>query len=141
MSQPIDEMFYQVFEDWVWDKHTKVMANKLSELFWSSFSRIWTKYGEILRISLYLVRMRENADQNNFKNGHSSRSVIYTKKYMKSWWAISISIRWRWCSVWLKNLITTVITFAKMKPRTIKKEDTLWTICAHPRSCYRAWWK
>ena len=30
------------------------------ELFWSAFSRIWTEYGEILRISLYSVRMREN---------------------------------------------------------------------------------
>ena len=79
----MDEMFYQVFEDWVWDKHTKVMANKLSELFWSAFSRIWTKYGEIHRISLYSVRMPENSDQNNFKYGHSSRSVIYTKKYTK----------------------------------------------------------
>ena len=36
-----------------------------SELFWSVFSRIWTEYGEILRISPYSVRMRENADQNN----------------------------------------------------------------------------
>ena len=30
-----------------------------SELFWSAFSRIWTEYGEILRISPYSVRMRE----------------------------------------------------------------------------------
>ena len=35
-----------------------------SELFWSVFSRIRTEYGEILRISLYSVRMRENTDQN-----------------------------------------------------------------------------
>ena len=32
-----------------------------SELFWSAFSRIRTEYGEILRISPYLVRMQENA--------------------------------------------------------------------------------
>ena len=36
-----------------------------SELFWSAFSRIWTSYGETLRISPYSVRMRENANQNN----------------------------------------------------------------------------
>ena len=30
--------------------------------FWSVFSRIWTEYGEIQRISLYSVRMRENTD-------------------------------------------------------------------------------
>ena len=36
-----------------------------SELFWSVFSRIMTKYGEIRNISPYSVRMRENADENN----------------------------------------------------------------------------
>ena len=36
-----------------------------SELFWSVFSRIRTEYGEILCISPYSVRMRENTDQNN----------------------------------------------------------------------------
>ena len=35
-----------------------------SELFWSAFSRIWTKYGE------YSVRMWENTDQNNSEYGH-----------------------------------------------------------------------
>ena len=34
-----------------------------SELVWSVFSRIWTKYGEI-------VRMWENTDQNNTEYGH-----------------------------------------------------------------------
>ena len=37
-----------------------------SELFWSGFSRIWT---------------RENADQNNSEYGHFSRSVHRTDKY------------------------------------------------------------
>ena len=36
-----------------------------SELFWSVFSRIWTEYRQIPRISLYSVQMQENADQNN----------------------------------------------------------------------------
>ena len=34
-----------------------------SEFFGSLFSRIWTEYGEILCISPYWVRMRENAWQ------------------------------------------------------------------------------
>ena len=34
-----------------------------SEFLWSVFSHIRTEYGEILRISLYSVRMQENADQ------------------------------------------------------------------------------
>ena len=38
-----------------------------SELFWSVFSRMWTEYGDILRISPYSVQMQENMDQNNSK--------------------------------------------------------------------------
>ena len=44
-----------------------------SGLFWSAFSRIQTEYGEILSISPYSVRMRENADQNNSEYGHFLR--------------------------------------------------------------------
>ena len=46
-----------------------------SELFWSLFSRIWTEYEEILCISSYSVRMRENANQNSSKYRHFLRSV------------------------------------------------------------------
>ena len=38
-----------------------------SEFFWSVFSRIGTEYWEILRISRYSVRMRENTDQKKFR--------------------------------------------------------------------------
>ena len=31
--------------------------------FWSVFSRIWTKYGDLLRVSPYLVQIKENTDQ------------------------------------------------------------------------------
>ena len=48
-----------------------------SELFWSTFSCIWTEYGEILRISPYSVRMRENADQNNSEYGYVLHSALY----------------------------------------------------------------
>ena len=47
-----------------------------SEFFWSVFLRIRTVYGEILRISPYSVRMRENTEQKNSKYGHFSRSVF-----------------------------------------------------------------
>ena len=50
-----------------------------SELFWSVFSRNQTEYGEILRISPYLARMRENKDQNNSEYGHFTRSGIKSK--------------------------------------------------------------
>ena len=46
------------------------------ELFWSAFSHIWTEYGEILRISRYSVRMRENVDQSNSEYERSLRSDI-----------------------------------------------------------------
>ena len=46
-----------------------------SELFSSAFSRICTKYGEILRVSPYSVRMRQNADQNNSEYGNVLRSL------------------------------------------------------------------
>ena len=45
-----------------------------SELLLSAFSRIRTEYEEILRIFPYLVRMRENTDQNNLEYGHFLRS-------------------------------------------------------------------
>ena len=51
-----------------------------SEFFWSIFSHIWTEYGEILRISPYSVRMRENTDQKNSEYGHFSRSDTIEKK-------------------------------------------------------------
>ena len=50
-----------------------------SEFFWSVFSRIWTEYGEILHISPYSVRMRENMNLKNSEYRHFSRSEHYTK--------------------------------------------------------------
>ena len=55
--------------------HLKLKKCPDSKLFWSAFSRIWTEYGKILRISPYSVRMRENADQTNSECGHFLRSV------------------------------------------------------------------
>ena len=46
---------------------------RYSELFWSVFSRIRTKYEEIQSISPYSVQKRGNADQNNSENEHFSR--------------------------------------------------------------------
>ena len=46
-----------------------------SELFRSLVSHIRTDYGEILRISPYSVRMRENTDKNNSEYKHFLHSV------------------------------------------------------------------
>ena len=68
-------------------------------VFWFVFSRIRTECGEILPISPYSVRMRENTDQKNSKYGHFSRSVPLhhrckssiidvwlVSKYASAWW-------------------------------------------------------
>ena len=47
------------------------------EFFCSVFSRIWTEYGEILRISPHLVKMRETTDQKSSEYGHSVHVVTF----------------------------------------------------------------
>ena len=44
------------------------------ELFWSAFPSIRAEYGEMLRISPYPIRMRENAEKNHSEYGHILRS-------------------------------------------------------------------
>ena len=48
-------------------------------LFWLAFSHIWTEYGEIWSISLYSVRMLENADQKN----HDTHAFHAVYEYIK----------------------------------------------------------
>ena len=55
-----------------------------SEFFWYLFSRIQIEYGEILRISPYLVWMQENMYQKNSEYGHFLRSVTFGDK--RSWY-------------------------------------------------------
>ena len=69
------------------------------ELIWSAFSRIWTGCGDILRISPYSVRMRENMDQNNSEYGHFSRSAKV--------WGLSLSNAW--------IVVTSQIVFGQYK--------------------------
>ena len=54
-----------------WNIHYTAKKCPYSELFWFVLSRIRTEYVEILCISLYSVRMRENADKNNSEYGHA----------------------------------------------------------------------
>ena len=51
-----------------------VKSVQVRSLFWSVFSLIRTEYREILRISPYSVRMRENTDQKTSVSGHFSLS-------------------------------------------------------------------
>ena len=70
----VDNFLACTFWSWFWTKSKKC---PYSELFWSVFSRIRTKYKEIRSTSPYSARMRENADQNNSEYGHFSRSGKY----------------------------------------------------------------
>ena len=47
--------------------HHCVKSVQIRRFFWSVFSLIRTEYGEILRISPYSVRMRENTDQKKLR--------------------------------------------------------------------------
>ena len=51
-------------------------------VFWSVFSFIRTKYGDILIISPYAVQMHENKGQKNSEYGHFSRSAFF---YIEIW--------------------------------------------------------
>ena len=50
-----------------------------SGIFWSVFFRIWTEYGEMLRISPYSAQMRENMDQNYSEYKQFLRSDTHNK--------------------------------------------------------------
>ena len=75
------DKWYQIAQRITVDKRV-ITAWKVPvmKLFWFAFSRIRTWYGEILRIFTYSVRIRENADQNNFEYGHFSRSEYHGLK-------------------------------------------------------------
>ena len=74
--------FKRIFQAAIFEKkhesetfHYRLERCLYSELFWSIFSRIRNEYGEIRSISPYLVRMRENTDQNNSVYRHFLRSA------------------------------------------------------------------
>ena len=81
--------YYEIFHSFNTSPRKKC---PYSELFWPTFFRIRTEYGEILLISPYSVRMRENADQNNSENGQflcsasvSLSSFFQTDKIIYTW--------------------------------------------------------
>ena len=52
-----------------------IKSVQIRSFLWSVFSRIQTKYGDLLCKSRYFVRMRENTDQKNSEFGHFSSSA------------------------------------------------------------------
>ena len=79
------------------------------ELFWSTFSRIWTEYGEIRTISPYSIRMQEYTDQNNSRYGHVLRSA---------WSHISLSLNiFKSLLDHTKLILRLVLKFAHFDPK------------------------
>ena len=75
-----------------------VKSARIRSYLWSVFSRIWTEYWDILRISPYSVRMRENTGQKNSQYGHSSLrevgdSVFQTCSKLTVWTHLR---HWHW---------------------------------------------
>ena len=71
---PLHQFCENLFKKFIFLSYSLREKCPYSELFSSAFSRIRTKYGEILRISPYSIQMRGNTDQNNSEHGHFSRS-------------------------------------------------------------------
>ena len=73
-----------------------VKSVQIQSFFLSVFSRIRTEYGEILRISLYSVRMRENTDQKklsiwtHFKQRQNL--ILFNYKFKTIQWIIKFGI-------------------------------------------------
>ena len=96
-------------------KQTHITAWKVSVfgVFWSVSSRIRTEYGEILRISPYSVRMRENTDQNNSEYGHFLWNVLqYSNVVMNAEiWRYNMSLVevWKDQSFSFTNLVFSIL--------------------------------
>ena len=97
-----------------------------SELFWSSFSRIQTEYGEILLIFPYSVRMRENTNQNTSKQGHfcAVLNLLSTYKSFKMWFS---TFNKKLCSCYCRmsieiwEILSELFTFCNLSKRKIWK--------------------
>ena len=57
-----------------------VKSIQVRSFFWSIFSRMRTKYGDILRISPYSVQIRENKDQKKLRIWTLFRQCVWTLK-------------------------------------------------------------
>ena len=81
--------------------HTQRKKYPYSELFWSAFSRIRTEYGEILRISPYSVRMRENADRITPNTSNFHTVIVCSIRNSTTPWLIILTLHFqfkRWAS-------------------------------------------
>ena len=60
-------LWTKLLESLLLAKYHCVKSVEIRSFFWSVFSRIWTKYGEIRSISTYSVQMWENKDQKKLR--------------------------------------------------------------------------
>ena len=66
-----------------------VKSVQVRSFFWSVFFRIRTEYGDLLRKSLYSVRIRENTDQKKLRvwsflrsGGHSQHLFVFKNEFL-----------------------------------------------------------
>ena len=119
-----------------------VKSVRILSFFWSTFSRIQTEYGEILRISPYSVRMRENADQKNSEYGHFSCSVTVIK-LLNFWHFLNTFFVIFFASglalIHSLNICTLLIKNTRNTHRSITSQMTLYTIsyteCVYNKPC------
>ena len=106
-----------------------------SELYWSAFSRIRSEYGDILDISPYSVRMRENVDQNNSKYGRAlftqcgkSKKITVMKSFCENSKSIflilfdSIRLLFRYALQWSRQCMEVLITGPQLQKDLVRHE-------------------
>ena len=74
-----------------------VKSAQILSFFWSVFSHIRTEYGEILRISPYLVRMQENVVQKKLRiwTLFTQWLVLQLQIELNESWKVCLSL-WSW---------------------------------------------
>ena len=84
----------KAYHYYVKDQCHCVKSVQIRSYFWFAFSCIWTEYGDLLRKSLYSIRIQEKRTRNNSIYGHFSRSVSSIFCIFKmSFWSSECSLQ------------------------------------------------
>ena len=103
-------------------------------VFWSAFSRIRNEYGEILRISPYLVQIWENANQKNPEYRHYSRTVYQKHGFTNQSWKlcnVNFSLETKHVKSCLQKTVSLKLfhnLFASFFFKQLRKAPELWKI-------------
>ena len=106
---------YGLHDEWIYIIHY-VKSVQIRSFFWSIFSRIQAQYREILCISPYSVRMRENTDQKKLR--------IWT---LLTQWSFPTKISRKQLIVWCSSIFwqLTVADVKKLTELSSKLRDKI----------------